>query len=279
MLPNFLICGIQKGGTTSLYHYLREHPDIFLPAVKEVNFFHLNYDKGRVWYETHFAPHASQRALGEVSPLYMWYPEVPERIQHLIPETRLIFMLRNPIDRAYSNYWFNLSRSAQSSSQSFGEAIRSAYGQQHYLSKGFYIEQIERFLPLFPRENLHFIISEDLQRDTLKTVAACCRFLNVDDSYQPDTTSRHNVTLLPKSSIAKALYSLGGPVKKVVLPLTPKALRRATKSARKSAHGAFFAPGKTPPMDETDRIYLREIFANHNQRLSEFLGRDLSGWQ
>jgi Sulfotransferase domain len=279
VLPNFLVCGIQKGGTTSLYHYLREHPDVFLPVVKEINFFHINYDRGRAWYEAHFAPHTTQRAVGEVSPLYMWYPEVPERIHDLLPEARLIFMLRNPIERAYSNYWFNLSRGQQSSGQSFGEAIHTAHGQRHYLSKGFYLEQIERFLPLFPRERLHFIISEDLQREALSTVAACCRFLGVDDSHQPDTARRHNVTLLPKSDAAKTLYGLGAPLRKVALPLTPKVLRRATKTLRRSAHGLFFAPGKTPPMAEADRAYLRDIFASHNQRLSEFLERDLSAWQ
>ncbi len=279
MLPNFIICGIQKGGTTSLYHYLRLQPDVFMPDVKEINFFNINYEKGCTWYENHFAPWRGERALGEASPLYMWYPEVPGRIASLIPAPRLIFTLRNPIERAYSNYWFNISRGAQNPNQSFSEAIQNKDGHRRYITKGFYYEQIMRFLRYFNRNQLHIIITEDLKSNPEGEVRGCLQFMNVNSACLSDLQNLHNVTTVPKGPLSMKLSGLWITVKDFVRPWVPDAFGNMTRGIRKGIHGWFFVPEKPPPMTREDHNYLREVFYKHNTLLADFLERDLHEWQ
>ena len=96
-LPNFIICGTQKGGTSALYYFLKEHPEIYLSPKKEVHYFDLNYQKGLKWYEKHFKGASSKyKAIGEASPLYMYLEEVPERIHKTLPDAKLIFITESP---------------------------------------------------------------------------------------------------------------------------------------------------------------------------------------
>lgn len=106
MLPNFLIVGAARAGTTSLYYYLKQHPDVFMSPKKEIDFFDVdkNFEKGLDWYERYFEGYTGQKAIGEASPLYMYLEKVPKRIAKVIPDVKLIFILRNPVDRAYSHY-------------------------------------------------------------------------------------------------------------------------------------------------------------------------------
>ena len=279
MLPNFLVCGIQKGGTTSLYHYLRSQRDVFMPGVKEINFFTINYERGRTWYENHFAAWRGEKAIGEASPLYMWHPEVPERMASLIPGARLIFVLRNPIERAYSNYWFNVSRGAQNPRHSFSEAIRTEDGHRRYITKGFYYEQIVRFLGYFDRNQLHIIITEDLKRNPSHEVGLCLQFLGVDADYTADPRGFHNVTVVPHGSVSRGLYALWIPVKDLVRPWAPKTMRTLTRGIRNTIHGCFFSPRKPPPMKREDRNYLRAACCRQTELLAGFLGRDLHEWK
>ena len=150
MLPNFLVCGVQKATTTSLYAYLRQHPQIYLPETKELNYFNQHWGKPLTWYAAHFAAWSGQPAVGEVSPLYLWDEHTPERIARTLPEARLIFLLRNPIDPAYSIDWFNVARGVQNPKESFSAAIRSPEGEWRYLSKGLYAAQLSRYVLHFP---------------------------------------------------------------------------------------------------------------------------------
>ena len=165
MLPNFLICGIEKGGTSALFHYLKAHPEVFMPKEKELNFFNFNYAKGIEWYERYFAESGGAPFRGEASPLYMTYPEVPRRIAQVTPKAKLLFVLRDPIERAYSHYWFNVNRGVQYPQESFSKMIRRESGYRRYLWKGFYCDQIEMFLPHFNREQLYFIVTEKMAED------------------------------------------------------------------------------------------------------------------
>lgn len=279
MLPNFLICGIQRGGTTSLYQYLRAHPDIFMAPVKEINFFNINYQRGRVWYEAHFAANCGERAVGEASPLYMWDPEVPQRIAGLIPTARLIFVLRNPIERAYSNYWFNVSRGGQNPNQSFSEAIRAEDGYRRYITKGFYYEQTVRFLRCFDPTQLYIIISEDLRSKPLDEVRRCFQFLGIDTDYAPNIHLLYNITLVPRNVLSSRLYGLWSPLRERLLPMTPKAIRDVTRDVRTTIHRLLFLPQEQPPMKYEDRHYLEEVYNKQNDLLSDYLGRDLTFWK
>src|SRR5215213_1565056 len=103
-LPNFIIIGAQRGGTTSLYRYLTEHPSIGAAYRKEVHFFDRHFDKGMAWYLAHFPARGEFPIVGEASPFYLFHPAVPGRIHAAVPQARFIALLRNPIDRAYSQY-------------------------------------------------------------------------------------------------------------------------------------------------------------------------------
>ena len=276
MLPNFLICGIEKGGTSSLYYYLKAHPEVFMPQKKEINFFSYNYYRGAGWYEAYFdgAESAGAQARGEASPLYMVYPEVPRRIAHLIPEAKLLFVLRDPIERAYSEYWFNVNRGVQYPHESFSHIIRKPTGYRRYLRKGFYADQIEAFLAHFNRDQLHCIITEEMRRDTLGALQRCFRFLDVS-AYEPAISKRHNTAQLPRNKASEVALSVLVPVQKALRPALPARVDGRIKQVMRSA---FFTNKAKPPMPEAARAYLQEVYEEPNRRLAELIGADLSAW-
>lgn len=111
LLPNFIIIGAQKGGTSSMFSYLKQHPQLQLPDIKEIHFFDNNYQKGSTWYKSHFPLIIVKNKLtGEASPYYLFHPHVPQRVIQLCPKVKLIVMLRNPADRAYSHYMMQNKR-------------------------------------------------------------------------------------------------------------------------------------------------------------------------
>lgn len=183
-LPSFIIIGAQKAGTTSLFKYLRQHPGIAPAHKKEIKFFDCNYANGLDWYRSHF-PKESElsagRITGEASPHYLSHPLAPLRIQEVLPEVRLIALLRNPVERAYSHYQLNVRRRRehlsfeealdQEESRLAGmlEKIRQGetiplYNFLHYayVYKGLYAEQLENWLAVFPRQQVLILQSERL---------------------------------------------------------------------------------------------------------------------
>jgi hypothetical protein len=196
-LPNTLVIGASKGGTTSVYHWLSRHPAVCVSRVKEVRYFNGHYEQGPAWYAAQFDPKPGQRVLVEASPSYLWDPDVPERIRSLLGEPKLIVLLREPVERAWSQYWMKVRRGEETASfeevirreaETFGPAgqmpsdgsvPKIRYGARSYLGKGVYAPQIERWLSVFPRECFHFIKSEDLFREPAETMRGLLRFLGL----------------------------------------------------------------------------------------------------
>ena len=278
MLPNFIICGAQKGGTTSLYHYLRQHPEIFMPEEKEVDFFANNIEKGVAWYEAFFEGAEGYGAVGEASPNYMWREETVDGMSKMVPDARLIFILRNPIRRAYSNYWFNVSRGLQRVQMPFSQAIREEPGYRNYVTKGFYYEQIARFLKHYPREKILVVLLEDLLKNPEETMKNCYQFLGVNTAFIPSLGEKHNVTVLPKNRLVFMAFNLWVPIRRALSKITPPQVRRVIGMPRTWIRARLFSQAKPPSMAETDRVWLAEAFAEHNRQLSQFLNRDLSFW-
>lgn len=208
MLPSFIIIGTQKGGTTSLYQYIMKHPQILPPLEKEIRFFDYQYHKGLRWYKGHFPTLLSEKIKGltsretihsgEASPNYLFDPRPPDRIKKIIPHVKLIVLLRNPVDRAYSSYQMAFRRGREK--LSFAKAIevesRRLTGELQkikmddryismnrqwysYLARGRYIEQIEPWLQNFPREQLLILESGQFFRNPMKVVAEAQQFLGV----------------------------------------------------------------------------------------------------
>ena len=166
MLPYFVIIGTQKGGTSLLYRLLIRHPLIEPAATKELHFFDNNFSEGLSWYERYF-PRSSyvedrKTISGEATPSYLLDPLVPERMAKTIPDARLIALLRNPVDRAYSQYQMRVRRGDEA--RSFGEATRQEMAGERgagYLARGRYAEQLERFAYFADRNNLLVMKTED----------------------------------------------------------------------------------------------------------------------
>lgn len=204
VLPDFIIAGVQKGGTSSLFNYLTQHPDIIPGYKKEVKFFDGNFHKGINWYRFNFPLIAQmdkvEQQTGEASPSYVFHPLVPQRIKEYLPKIKLILLLRNPVDRAYSHYQGNLRKGHEN--KSFEEAIEleqsrldgekeAIIADQHYpmynylvysyLARGVYIDQIQNWLQSFPLEQILIIKSEDLFSNPQRVYSQVLHFLELPD--------------------------------------------------------------------------------------------------
>jgi hypothetical protein len=204
-LPDFLIIGAQKAGTTALYAYLLRHPSIVGPSWKEVSFFDRHFVRGVDWYRGHFPNTLRLRNIqrrtgvaplaGEASPSYLFHPFAAERVRTLLPDVRLVALVRDPVDRALSHYQHEVAFGReplsfedaleQEEARMQGELERMrdpayfsyAWWNYTYASRGLYAEQLERWLAVFPREQLLIVPSEDLLERPSETYARVLAFL------------------------------------------------------------------------------------------------------
>jgi hypothetical protein len=197
-LPDFLIIGAQKAGTTALYAYLRRHPAITGPSWKEVSYFDRHYGRGEAWYRGNFPNRVRARGklFGEASPSYIFHPLGPERVKALVPEARLVALVRHPVDRALSHYHHEVALGREplrfedaldaEEDRLRGEEERlaadpsyfsRAWWSHAYKSRGRYAEQLERWLAVFPREQLLILPSADLGGEPERTHTQVLDFL------------------------------------------------------------------------------------------------------
>jgi hypothetical protein len=190
-IVNFLIAGVQKGGTSSVDAYLRQHPQVRMAYKKEIHYF--DYDdrwKDHWWYEGYVVPLGGATAVGESTPIYTYAPQAARRIYEYNPAMRLIVLLRNPAERAWSQW--RMESAAGHDQLTFGEAIRREtercrealpviHRNYSYVDRGFYAEQIRRLQRFFPAEQLLFIKSETFFADPATTMSGICRFLRIEE--------------------------------------------------------------------------------------------------
>jgi hypothetical protein len=187
-LPDFVIIGAQKGGTSFLYYLLTRHPLVEPAARKELHFFDQpeHFDNGAEWYRRCFPRLSSrdgQRSItGEATPYYMFDPPVAERMAEVVPQARLIALLRNPVDRAYSHYQMQVKRGTEP--RSFEEAI-----EQHssYVSRGIYVDQLLRWFEFFSKEQMLILKSEEFFERPVETLKVVLTFLGLSD-WQPEAS-------------------------------------------------------------------------------------------
>ena len=200
-LPDFLVLGTQKGGTTSLQQLLGHHPEVFLAAGKEVHYFSLHHDQPLSWYAAHYATAAADQRCGDITPFYLFHPEIPGRIRALLPQVKLIALLRDPVERALSQV-FHARRLGfeplEPAEALAAEPARLASGdpfslQKHsYVARSRYLEQLQRYEALFPADQLLVLRSEDLFQDTARVWGRILRFLGVAAMPLPMTLPRAN---------------------------------------------------------------------------------------
>jgi len=272
MLPNFLIVGGMKCGTSALAHYLNEHPDVFIPG-DELHFFNSEdaYKAGLKGYEECFRLHNGEAAVGEKTPTYSYHPLAPERIARALPDARLVWIFRNPVDRAYSHYWFFVSMGKER--LSFEEALaREPLRMKRdftmaYRDRSVYSTQVKNYLNLFSRDQMLFLLWEDLKRDPKLVLSKTCEFLGVRSDYEfTRVGTRRNVTYMPRSVslqwLSYQLFSRKG----------ARILRQVKKLNRVDTAGY-------PPMSVATRRSLESFFEPHNEELSDLTGLNLSAWK
>jgi len=223
-LPSFICVGAQKAATTSLHDILRKHPDIFLPERKEAHFFDNDerYQKGLDWWKnTFFSNYNNEKVIGVMTPEYLFYEEVPLRIyEDLGKDTKIIIILRNPVDRAYSHYLMSLRRefenlSFQKAIELENDRIKDTFGRNHfsYISRGLYYEQVSRYYNLFGKDNVKvYLFEEDFIKNKNHMINDIQDFLevpnielNIDIKSNKATTAKYKVinSFLMKESFLK----------------------------------------------------------------------------
>ncbi len=244
-LPDFLIVGAMKSGTNTLYSYLCQHPDVRRARVHEVHFFDNNFHRGVGWYRDHFPARAEAEArwfTGETSPYYLFHPAAPGRAAAVVPDARIIVVLRNPADRAYSH--FQHERAMGRETCSFAEAldrepertnlswrdlvsgrVDASDAVQHfsYLARGDYAVQLERWFACFPKEQVTVIRAEDLYGDPMPVMRNLFAFVGLDPfealvnqrlngrGYRPlDPLTRHRLNEHFREPVRRLGALLGG---------------------------------------------------------------------
>jgi len=276
-LPNFLVIGASRAGTTSLYHYLGAHPEIFLPAIKETNYFaHPGRRDERFpvvtadAYAALFAGAGAARARGEVSPIYLSRSELAaERIRRELPGVRLVASLRHPAERAVSNYLLHYRQGLDR--RPLEQAFRDADAYAEYVREGGYAARVGEYARRFPRERIHVCLFEDLARDPAAVLREIFAFLEVDPEFRADTSRRHNPGGVPRRTWLNDLLVRPGPAQ-ALARLAPAWLRRVGRGVRDANQAP---PPRLPP---ELRARLVAFFRDDVLRLQDWLARDLSAW-
>jgi hypothetical protein len=288
-LPNFMCVGAGKSGTTSLHDILKQHSDIFLPEEKETTFFRddKKYDQGIAFYKTkYFSRYRGEKAIGEIDPSYMFYEQVPRRLfEQLGGEIKLIFILRNPVDRAYSHYLMSRRRGYES--EEFPRALsleserirRGGFEKEHfsYASGGLYATQIKRYLQYFRKENMMFILfEEDFIQSRMQTIIKLLNFLGVD--YMPlNIDIKSNFARMPRSEILRDLL-VNRSFRRVLRIVFP--FRRLRDKLLSSVSELNLRPFLPKPVElELKRLLADKFFLNEITELEKIIDRDLTIWR
>ena len=293
IVPDFFIVGAAKAGTTSLYHALRQHPTVFVPSLKEPHFFaalpeemtgpgdreHTLRKVVRTWeaYGRLFRDKAPDQICGEASPSYLYYFESALRIRGCNPKARIIMVLRNPIDRAFSFYMHMrrdnrepLTFEAALEQEEFRE--RNGWEWSWFYKKvGLYSRQVEAFLDAFGEEQVNVSLYDDLEQDTMGVVKNIYRFLAVSDAFVPRLI-KYNVSGNPRNKWLQGFLTnenwLKSSLKALIKPETGSTVKNLVMQAnvRKEA------------LKPKTRALLKDYFENDIRRLERILRRDLSPW-
>lgn len=261
MLPNFVIIGAMKGGTTSLYQYMRDHPDIFMPTPKEINFFNRYWESGRHWYEGHFEGSAGATAVGEASPNYTkahHWPDTARRMASLIPDARLIYVLREPVERMRSHYQHHVV--AGQESRSIERALREVAdpNTNDYHNTSRYGSQLETYLDHFAPEQILVITSDLLRYERQEALREVFRFVRVDEQWIPP-----NIEQLAHRTAKKIVFRPAAA--RIRSHKKYRALAdRVPLAVKQKVHRLWAAPVADVVLSPALREYLREVVLDHD---------------
>lgn len=200
-LPHFLVLGTQKGGTTSLQKLLEQHPRVYLPPCKEVHYFSLHADESQSWYASHYRNAGWRQKRGDITPFYLFHPQAPKRIHRILPKVRLIALLRDPVERTLSQYFharrhgfetLDLSEALEAEPKRLAKGEAYSFQKHSYVARSRYLEQLDRYEALFPRQQILILKSEDLFTNTPSVWKRIQHFLKLEQMTLPMNTPRAN---------------------------------------------------------------------------------------
>jgi len=295
-MPNFFVIGAQKTGTTSLYNYLDQHPQIYMCPIKEPAVFNNEITSdGKVVqrriggpnrpnfatigeYRALYGGAKGEKAIGEASTAYLYAPGTSERIKRYVPEARTIALLRNPADRAYSAF-LNAVRGGREPVNNFAQVLREEEDRirdnwshvLRYRDSGLYYERLKRYYEMFGRERVGVWLYEDLRDDAASVARSVFRFLEVDDAFVPDTSSKYNLAAAPKNEAIRVMIR----AMHTKLPVVRKILPPESRARQAVLKRILTEP---PRIDPETRKGLIKWYREDILKLQELIGRDLSGW-
>ena len=291
-LPNFLIIGAAKAGTTALHEYLQQHPQIYMTPTKETNFFafegkEVNFqgvgdDALKEFsitdietYKAQFAGVATEKAIGEACPSYLYYPQAATRIKQYLPDVRLIVILRNPVDRAYANFLHTV-RDDREPYKDFALALQDEPNRiannwewfWHYIQVGFYGKQLKHYYEIFPASQIKIYLYEDLKENAIALLQDIFRWLEVDDTFVPDMALRPNKSGMPKNKLLHQVLTKPNPIKTILKPLFPAKIRQKIQHQNLN----------TPQISQEVRQQLLDIYRADILQCQDLINRDLEPW-
>ena len=294
MLPNFIGIGAPKAGTTWMAKCLGEHPQVFMAAVKETEFWKFEDAELRLdEYAKHFKDADAKRVIGEFSVRYLTFPGVPERLRRVLPDVKLLVSLRNPIDQVYSNYWhlqrqnFNLPDPSKAP-RSIEEAVREH--RDFLLNPARYATNLARWYDVFPREQILVVLFDDIQQRPGEVMRKVFEFLEVDAAFQPPSLNEKGSAVRqgtsPRSDTSARWHRrvYGGLVRGIYTPMKRMmGTRRAAKiketlRVRTVMESVFMRQGY-PPMSAETRTMLAREFASEIEELTQLTGLDFRAWR
>ena len=265
MLPTFLGIGVQRAATTWLHDCLSEHPDVFVPAEKELSFFNKHFEKGMGWYEQKFDSRKSQSAVGEITPTYMHTTPI-SRIHEFLPNTRIIVILRDPVDRAYSAYQLLQEKF---NGMSFEEVCESPRGDL-LINWSLYADRLSDVYEVYPAGQIKVCLYDDISTKPEQVLAEIFQFIGVDPGFRPEALrKRPNRIIAPKFQRVLERYGMGWTIPLVKASPVGNAIRKWSLRDTRSQ-----------PVKETNRRdRLRTAFAEDISKLEMLIQRDLSSWR
>jgi hypothetical protein len=272
MLPNFLVIGAMKAGTTSLHRYLREHPQVFMPAEKELDFFvaEKRWRRGRSWYEAQFAAADGAIAIGEASPTYTMFPlfaGVAGRVAELLPHARLVYLVRHPIERMRSHYLHEVEKGRERTP--IGRALVT---DPRYLDTSRYAMQVEQYLAGFSPQRLLVITTEQLRDERAATVRRVQAFLGVDPEWSDSRLLDREFHRTSDKRVRRPLVeaALRVPGTRALAGLAPRPMRRLASRG--------IGAGRTTAIPEAVEARLRAELRDDVARIGVHVGERFDGW-
>lgn len=294
LYPDFLLIGAAKAGTTALYHALRQHSEIYMPATKEPNYFAFENGIPRFVgpgdealytplstdldaYRTLFPRDYEEKICGEASHWYLYSQEAPARICRALPSIKLLAILRDPIERAYSTF-LHMRLHGREDLPDFDAAIRREperiaknWSWGHYLRRGLYFEQLSRYFTLFDPAQIRVYLYEELIRNRADIVCNMFRFLGVSDSFLPPPRPRYNVSGIPRHPAVHRLVAKTLPAYGALRRFVPIRLRDTLRQA-------YNRDLRRPALSPSIRADLLPYFREDIMRLQDLLEKDLTDW-